>query len=79
MSVPIKIVHCMGEFLVLKVDSTDGTVLLSNPEFKAKNLRHTIWAVCETPLTVGQVVEGGFDIDPLDSLYHFRFPVFTPF
>lgn len=79
MSAPVNVLYCMGEFLVLKVDSSDGTVLLSNPEFKARKLGHTVWAVCAKPPTVGQIVEGGFDFDPRDSLQAFHFPVFTPF
>ena len=67
-----------ADFIVVKIDSSDGTVLLSNPDFKARGLGDRVWVICESPLQEGQKVHGGLDIDPRIPSEQLRFPVFTP-
>lgn len=65
-------------FKVLTVDR-DGSVELANLDMRKRGiLNYTAWARCETPLKLGQVVRGGFDIDPSESLLYGRMPIFIP-
>ena len=67
-----------ADFIVIKVDSSDGTVWLSNTAFKKQGLSDRVWVICEAPLTEGQKVRGSLDIDPGIPSERLRFPVFTP-
>ena len=68
-----------SEFTVLEVDSEDGTVQLSNPEFRERGLADTVWCLCAKPLRVGQRVHGAFNFDPKESFRRLTFPIFTPY
>lgn len=66
------------ELTVVKVDRSDDTVLLENPEFKKRGMGETVWCRCKKRLKVGQKVFGTFDFDPRESVTRGTFPEFFP-
>lgn len=63
-------------FKVLEIDG-DGTVQLLNLDMVKRGVEHaSVWCFTDEKLRRGQVVRGGFDFDPEDSLIG-GFPTFT--
>jgi hypothetical protein len=63
-------------FEVLTVDG-DGTVQLLNLDMVDRGVHHAaVWCFTDEDFEEGQIVRGGFDFDPGDSLIG-GFPTFT--